>query len=395
MHTSEQTAKGVASANEDQSDFQLGYSPALDGLRGISILAVLAFNGHLVWMRGGFIGVDIFFVLSGFLITVLLVQNYHRTSEIGLKNFYFRRALRLLPALLALMLVSTAFVLLFQSPEKIVTTIKGELYTLFYVANWAQAPPRSPGIGPMSHAWSLSVEEQFYIIWPVLLFVLLKMKSKRVVLFILLSLVVISILLNVWFWQTGVPYLRMYFGSDTRANEILIGCIAALLISWGVFQRVEGSKWAGHLKWAFHSTAILSLSGILLSFFLVRHNQGFVYNGGFALISVGVALVILDLVLFPSATSRIFEFALLVWIGRISYGIYLWHFPIFEASRQLFEGRTSVIFYQIFGLIATFLVAAASFYLLEQPFLKLRRRFGTSRPESDLFPVSTRTAPSV
>jgi peptidoglycan/LPS O-acetylase OafA/YrhL len=294
-----------------------------------------------------------------------------------------------------LMLFCTVFALLFQSADKIATTLIGELYTLFYVANWAQVPPRPPGIGPMSHAWSLSVEEQFYIIWPLLLYVLLKLKSKAVVLLILSSLAAVSILLNVWFWQTGVPYLRMYFGSDTRANEILIGCIAALLLSWGVFQRVEGPKWTGRLKWTFHSFALISFTGILLSFFLVRHTQSFVYNGGFALISIGVAVLILDLVLFPSAISRCFEFAVLVWIGKISYGLYLWHFPIFEASRQLFEGRTSVIFYQVFGLVATFIAAAASFYLLEQPFLKLRRRFRTSRPESDLFPVSTRTAPSV
>lgn len=357
---------------------QIGYLPSLDGLRGVSILAVMAFNTQPLFIKGGFVGVDIFFVLSGFLITTLLVQNFNRTSGIGLKHFYFRRALRLFPALFALLIFYAVYAFLFQPADKAVMTLKGELYTLFYVANWVQVPPNSTHMGGLSHAWSLSVEEQFYIIWPLFLLLLLKLKSKRVMILILLSLVTISVSLNVWFWQTGVPYLRMYFGSDTRANEILIGCIAALLLSWGTFQRIESSKWAGQfnwVKWTFHSMALVSILGIVLSFFVLHHYDAFIYNGGFALISIGVSFIILDLVLFPSPISRVFEFAILAWIGRISYGLYLWHFPVFEASRQLFEGRTNAIFYKVFGLVVTFMVAAASFYFLEQPFLKLRRRF--------------------
>ena len=376
----------------------MGYLPSLDGLRGISIIAVMAFNTQLLCIQGGFVGVDIFFVLSGFLITALLVQNFHRTSGIGIKHFYFRRALRLFPALLALLLFYAAYALLFQPFDKAVTTLKGELYTLFYIANWVQVPPISYHMGGLSHTWSLSVEEQFYIIWPLLLLLLLKLNSKRVIIIILLSLVTISVSLNVWFWQTGIPFLRMYFGSDTRANEILIGCIAALLFSSGIFKRVENSKLArrfNFVKWTFHSAAFISLVGILLSFFYARIDQEFLYNGGFVLVSISVACIILDLVLFPSATSRVFEFAILVWIGRISYGLYLWHYPISEASRQLFDGRTSVLFYQVFGLVVTFMVAAASFYLLEQPFLKLKHRFGASRPPVDLLPVSARTVEKV
>lgn len=366
--------------------FKLGYEPALDGLRGLAILSVMAFNAHFLLMKGGFIGVDIFFVLSGFLITALLVQGYHRTSTIGFRNFYLRRALRLLPALFLLMLFCVGYALLLQPYDKAINTLKGVLYTLFYVANWAQVPPYEPGIGALSHAWSLSVEEQFYIVWPLLLFILLKVKNKVVVLATLVGLIAISILLNIWFWQAGVPHLRMYFGSDTRAHELLIGCVAALLLSWGIVRRGRGPKWV------FHAASVVSLAGILASFVLVQHNTAFVYNGGFALISIGTAILIVDFLLFPSALSRVFEFAPLVWIGKISYGLYLWHFPIFEASRKLLEDWVSPIVYQLIGLALTVVVATASYYLLELPFLRLRHRFNTADPGTVFLPAPARSA---
>ncbi|MGH9947838.1 MAG: acyltransferase family protein [Pyrinomonadaceae bacterium] len=366
--------------------FQLGYEPSLDGLRGIAILVVMAFNGKLLWMRGGFIGVDIFFVLSGFLITALLVQGYQKTGSMGFKNFYFRRALRLLPALFLLMLFCIAYALFFQPADKAAVTLNGVLYTLFYVANWVQVPPYLTSIGVLSHAWSLSVEEQFYIVWPLLLLLLLKLKSKGFVIGILLCLIGISVLLNVWFWNAGVPYIRMYMGSDTRANELLIGCLAALLLLWGILRPTD------RLKWAFHAASLISIAGILLSFFLLSFKGGFVYNGGFALISIGTAVLILDFLLFPSRLSRLFEFAPLVWLGKISYGLYLWHFPIFEGSKKFFEGRMNPEVYQVIGVVAALLAAAASYYLIEQPFLRLRRHFKTNEPMGPMMPVSTQSA---
>lgn len=363
-------ANSTFARDSTASALDLGYVPALDGLRGIAILVVMAFNGHLLGMQGGFVGVDIFFVLSGFLITSILIQGRDRSSGMGLKNFYFRRALRLLPALFALMLFCVVFALIFQ-PEKASNTLKGVLYTLFYVANWAQSPPMEPGIGPLSHAWSLSVEEQFYIVWPLVLLVLMRIKSKGVVLTILLSLITASVAISVWLWQAQVPFLRMYFGSDTRAHELLIGCVAAILLFWGAFQNTN------RLKIAFHLLSGISIVGILLSLFLIRHNTAFVYNGGFALVCIGTAALIIDIVVFPSKLSRSFEFAPLVWIGKISYGLYLWHYPIFEASRRLFDGRIPPILYQVIGVLTTILVATASYYLLEKPFLRLRRRFAT------------------
>ncbi len=347
----------------------IGYTPSLDGLRGISILAVLGFNGHVTWLRGGFVGVDVFFVLSGFLITLLLVEEHVRTSRVNLRNFYFRRALRLLPALFALILVCVSYALLFQPAEKAWITIKGALYALFYIANWAQTLPNSAGIGALSHAWSLSVEEQFYILWPLLLLVLLRVRIKWLIFAVLGLIIAVSICLNAWLWQADTPYLRMYFGTDTRAHELLIGCVAALLLGFGLVRRRES------LRWVFHSLSTLSLVIIFVSFFVFRHDEPFVYNGGFALISICTALLIVDLLLFPSRISRFFEFAPLVWIGKISYGLYLWHFPIFEVTHKFADGKVSPVLYKVSGFVITLLVATASYYLLELPFLRLKRRF--------------------
>ncbi len=365
----DQTADGGSSIH---TDFQLGYTPALDGLRGVAILAVMAFNGHLAWARGGFLGVDLFFALSGFLITCVLLQEHSQTSSLGLKNFYFRRALRLLPALFALMVFCVAYALLIQRDESAATTLTGVLYTLFYAANWVQVPPNPPGIGPLSHAWSLSVEEQFYIIWPLLLLLLLRLKPRSLIIAALCGMTAVSILVGVLLWNANTPHLRMYFGSDVRAHELLIGCMAALMLSWGAFQPTN------RLRWIFHAASAISLLVIFISFYFARANGAFVYNGGFALIAVGTVVLILDVVLFPSHLSRLFEFAPLVWIGKISYGLYLWHFPVFEASKRLFEGRMSPLIYQMVGVAITVLVAAASFYWLEKPFMKFRRRASTN-----------------
>lgn len=367
------------------STFQLGYEPALDGLRGIAILVVMAFNGHLLWMEGGFVGVDIFFVLSGFLITSILVQGYKRNSSIGLKQFYYRRALRLLPALFVLVLFCIGYALLLQPVDKAFETLKGVLYTMFYVANWAQVPPNSPGIGPLSHAWSLSVEEQFYIIWPLLLMGVLRLKSKGLALAVLSSIIAISVICSVLLWYAKVSYFRMYFGSDTRAHELLIGCVAALILTWGTIRQ------SIRFQQTFHTAAAISFAGILLAIFLVRYNTAFVYNGGFTLVALGTAIVILDLLLFPSLLSRFFEIAPLVWIGKISYGLYLWHYPIFEASRRFFEGWMNPILDEVLGVVGTFLVATASYYFIERPFLKLSRRYSTDTAKPLLIPRSQST----
>jgi peptidoglycan/LPS O-acetylase OafA/YrhL len=352
------------------SAFELGYSRALDGIRGVAILAVMAFNGHLQWAQGGYLGVDIFFVLSGFLITSLLLQEQRQSARISLQNFYYRRALRLLPGLFALMLFVSVYAALLQSKEKAMTTWKGVLYTFFYVANWAQIGEGASGIGALSHAWSLSVEEQFYILWPLLLLLLLRSGLRRgwIVAFLLFCISA-SILWSARLWFEGAPHLRMYFGSDTRAHELLIGCLAALLVHWGVIGQGKASRQA--LRWI----SVVSLAAIAYALTSLSVKSGFLYCGGFALIALATAAIIVNLLLFPSQLTRAFEFSPLVWTGKISYGLYLWHFPVFEATRQLLEGRLPPALYEVLRFATVFMVAAASYYVIEKPFLKRKQRF--------------------
>jgi peptidoglycan/LPS O-acetylase OafA/YrhL len=364
------TAEKVA----DDRVFELGYSPALDGIRGLAIIAVLAFNGHLSWARGGYLGVTIFFALSGFLITSLLLQEYHQSARISLKNFYYRRALRLLPALLALMLFISVYAAVLQPREKAVTSWKGVFYTLFYVANWAQIGEGASGIGALSHAWSLSVEEQFYILWPVLLLLLLRCGLKRqwIVGFFLFCISA-SVIWSARLWLGGTPELRMYFGSDTRAAELLIGCLAALLVDWGMIRQTRASRNA--LRWI----SAASLAAIGYALIRLSVEAGFLYCGGFALIALGTAAIVVNALLFPSRLTRAFEFSPLVWTGKVSYGLYLWHYPVFEATRQLLEGRLNPVLYEVLRFGSVFLVAAASYYIIEKPFLKRKQRFSPTR----------------
>lgn len=352
----------------DVAQFRFAFEPSLDGLRGIAIIVVMAFNGHLLMMRGGFIGVDLFFVLSGFLITSVLLREHGRAGRISFRNFYFRRALRLLPALFALLICVSVFASLFLPAEQAALTFKGVFYTLIYAANWIQVPPFPPGIGQLSHAWSLSVEEQFYILWPLALVGLLKLRRRALIAGVVVLLIAASMLTSIWMWATGTPHLRMYFGSDTRASEILVGCLAALIYSWGIIRTTET------VRRMFRVGSVLSFAGIAVACFMTRHTGDFVYAGGFTLIAVATAVIILDFLLFPSAISRWFANRPLAWTGKISYGLYLWHVPILGLFEKTLGKKVDPAVYGTIGIGAAFVAAAISYYLIEKRFLRLKNR---------------------
>jgi peptidoglycan/LPS O-acetylase OafA/YrhL len=370
-HSQPSSDKAVSLKREDAAKaFTLTHNPSLDGIRGVSILLVLAFNAHFASFRGGYIGVDIFFVLSGLLITSLLIQEFRQTSEISLKNFYYRRALRLLPALLALSGFCAVYAVVFQPREKAIMTGKGILYTLFYVANWAQTGRPDSGIGALSHAWSLSVEEQFYICWPLLLILVLHLNwQRRRIAALLIFLSSVSIAWSAWMWYSGSHYLRLYLGSDTRAYELFIGCLAGLCLHWGIIPQTKAAQKA------FGLVSAISIVAISYAVITMPVDSGYLYCGGLALIALGTAVVLINVSLFPSRLNRFLEFPPLVWIGKISYGLYLWHYPAFEASRQMLAGRINGILYELLRFGAVFILATASYYFVEKPFLKLKQRF--------------------
>jgi peptidoglycan/LPS O-acetylase OafA/YrhL len=357
--------------------FKLGYRPALDGLRAIAVLAVLAFHSGLI--HGGFLGVDVFFTLSGFLITALLLEEHARTGAIAIRRFYVRRALRLLPALVALLLVCGG-VLFATVPSEFWPIVSGYLLgVLSYVANWLIIYWRPLGV--LGHTWSLAIEEQFYLVWPVLLLLLLRrVRSPRWIITGLLTAAAGSLLWRLAFaWVGGASWSRIYRGTDTHADGLLLGAaLAVWLYSRGGAVPAVWSRAAG-------GSAALGLLGLFLAAPLV---PGYVY-GVTALAAVATTGLILAIVAGGSRLTNWLAAGWLVRIGWISYGVYLWHFPVFvqcSVLRQAGEsaappGRTALAW----GL--TFAIALISYVLIERPFLAYKPRLSVN-PEIEAAPAA-------
>lgn len=348
--------------------FRLGYRPSLDGLRGISILAVMAFNAKILAAKGGFIGVDIFFVLSGFLITTLLVEEWDRTGSISLRRFYLRRALRLLPALAGLLAAICLYAALFQPSDQAGQTYLGAFATFFYVANWAMIFEFTSGLFGLSHAWSLSVEEQFYLLWPPLLATLFLLRlDYRKMLILVGTLIVASVLWRAALWHSGVPVYRVYCGSDSRADALLIGCAAGLLFCRTLLPDARYLSWLG-APMAGAACVVLLAVGIFASW-----RGGYLYYGLLTLVALAAAILILHAVAAPSTAARlVLEFPPLVWFGKISYSLYLWHVPAFAIHFERLVADSALILGLRFA--TAFALAIASFYVVEQPFLRLKGR---------------------
>jgi len=307
-------------------------------------------------------------VLSGFLITSLLLQEWERTRSIRLKDFYLRRALRLGPALLVYLLLLGGYAFVFLDRERAAEIYSGILLTLSYVSNWVVALKPDYPAGILTITWSLAVEEQFYLLWPLVLFVLLNKKVSRrwIMIIILLGLAVI-VLHRTWLWHAGASFRRLYYATDTRADGLMLGCLIGCLMSWGL---VPTSRFFEL------SLKVLALAAILFLAYLVftiKSSNPILVQGVFALASLAIAMVLMVLVVWPGSIAfLLLRFPPLVWIGRISYGLYLWHWPV----RGYIFGRSSQPTNRqiISALVLSLVITTISFYFVEQPFLALKRR---------------------
>lgn len=349
--------------------FQLAYAPALDGLRGIAILAVMLFHAEILWFKGGFIGVDIFFILSGFLITSLLVQEFDKAGTINLKNFYMRRILRLVPALILLLAVYCLIVFSFLSEESATKHYIDAFISLFYLSNWARAfnfhPPDFLG-----HTWSLSIEEQFYILWPITLSKLLQFKKNRWQVLLFTFLIALSAwVLRCYLALNEASLQRLYNGLDTRADSLMAGCVLGTLLSSSLLSaqiKQALSKWVPCCS--FFSAVLL-----LFLFYEGDWQNLKMYYFYFIAIEILVVIVILDIFINKeSLVGKILSVKALVWIGSISYGLYLWHYPVY---RILFTLGFKQEMVATIGTLLTFLVAICSYYFLEQPIRKFGKFF--------------------
>jgi peptidoglycan/LPS O-acetylase OafA/YrhL len=313
---------------------------------------------------GGFVGVDLFFVLSGFLITSLLLEESLETGTVCVKNFYARRGLRLLPALVAVLLATSLDGVIHRTP--VGNVLITDAIVFFYSANWFKT--FGTDVPHLGHTWSLAVEEQFYLVWPWLLVLALRRRlhPRRAAIY-LLGGILMSAVIRAFLWsQAGGDYERVYFRTDARADALLVGAFLAL---------VWRSRWrAGvHIARALQLTAILILAGVAI--FLEVHSNWLMY-GGFTVVAIASAILIATVLdgspWHSSLVAAFLGLSVLTHVGRISYGLYLWHVPVYVFVKRLHAPAPLAAFV---GVAATFIVAELSMRLVERPFLRLKSRF--------------------
>ena len=237
--------EGGSSQAQRTGSHRFGHQPALDGIRALAVSAVLVFHGHLPWGGGGFLGVEAFFVLSGYLITSLLLSEWDTAGRIDILAFWSRRARRLLPAVFLLMLGIAGYALVFATPQELDNLRGDAIATLGGVSNWRMVSVGHVYYTPLGHAWSLGVEQQWYLVWPFIIFALLRFGrggSPRILLFATIALAAASALLMARLYEPGAVQVRAAYGTDTRAQSLLVGGALAILLSQsGPVRNVAGA----------------------------------------------------------------------------------------------------------------------------------------------------------
>ena len=347
------------------------HRPALDGIRALAIVLVMIYHATSQQPRGGFFSVDVFFVLSGYLIAGLLIKEDWTWGSIDLVAFYVRRARRLLPGLIAAVIAIAAVCPRVLSDEAVASMRGDGLATIFYVANWrfiATGDSYFAQFGdpsPYRHMWTLAIEEQFYLILPMLLIGLIAL-TRANLRYITGALVGLAVLSALWMWVLYVPGedpSRVYYGTDTRAQDLLLG--SALACGMTLISR----------RTAQQRTRLMTLIGgvgfaVMVVWFLTfGEDQSFTYGGGFFVFVLGTCALIASVELNQDGPfARLFGFAPWAWIGKISYGLYLYHWPVFLLMKHT-ALTGPVLFVTEFAI--SFALGALSFYALEQP---IRRR---------------------
>ncbi len=361
-------------AADRSSHRRIPYEPSLDGVRGLAVAAVLLYHGGVSWASGGYLGVDAFFVLSGYLITALLLAEWRDSGTIALVGFWARRARRLLPAVGILLIGIAAYSVFVARPDVLAQLRADAISTLFYVMNWRLVASSQSYFdqffaSPLRHMWSLAIEEQYYLVWPLITLGVLKWRrSAKVLLEVCVVLAALSAAVMVVLYDPDVDPSRLYYGTDTRAQSLLLGSAVAAAVASGLTFATLASRRA--LVNA--ATVVVLLVGWAwtgLAPFGLPPSSGLLYRGGFTLLAAAVCLVILACTQAgENPVRRALSFEPLRRLGLISYGLYLFHWPIFA---WLSSERTGLDpgSLRLLGLrlAVTFVAALASYFLVEKP----------------------------
>jgi peptidoglycan/LPS O-acetylase OafA/YrhL len=352
----------------------LARMPALDGLRALAVAAVLLYHAGVPWAAGGFLGVDVFFALSGYLITSLLLLECGAAGRIDLPAFWARRVRRLLPALVVLLAGVAVYAALFAGATQL-SSLRGDgIAALLYSSNWrllfshqsyfAQLGP----ISPLRHTWSLAIEEQWYLLWPLVVAAMLWITNGRRWLLATVTAAgaIASAITMAALYASNTDPSRAYYGTDARAQGLLLGGLLALFLPH------LGRVGAGARR-ALRGIGGASLLILLMLVGLANEADGWLYRGGFALAALATTAVVTAVSDNAGILHRLLTLRPLRYIGRISYGLYLWHWPLnlaLSPTKTHIDGAPLVLL----RLGAALLVAVASYHVIEQPVLQGRIR---------------------
>ncbi|MBJ8007671.1 MULTISPECIES: acyltransferase family protein [Bacillus cereus group] len=348
------------------------YMVGLDSLRGLAILGVILYHINFNWMPGGFLGVTVFFVLSGYLITDILAIEWKNNKRIDLKKFWLSRARRLLPGMLIMLIVTLAWITIFHS--SLLVKMRGDsLAALLYFSNWWYIYHKLSyfdsfsQLSPLNHFWSLAVEEQFYVVWPFVIslgFYYIK-KQSRMILFICLGAIASALAMAI-LYEPGSDPSRIYYGTDTRAFSLLIG--AALALIWPSSRLAN--KIIPQARLILDVIGGLALIIILIMFWKTNQYEPFLYRGGMVLLSLATALLVANLAHPASRIAQFLRFRPLRWMGVRSYGIYLWHYPIITLTTPKVNAGEFSFTRAILQFLLIIIVAQISWKFIENPIRK-------------------------
>ncbi|EGQ3077753.1 acetyltransferase [Staphylococcus pseudintermedius] len=355
----------------DRKPINPRYMPGLDGVRAVAVIAIIIYHLNPQWLSGGFLGVDTFFVISGYLITSLLLTEYHNTGKIELMSFWLRRVKRLIPAVLFLVMGVIVLSLIFM-PTEIQKVRADSIAAIFYVSNWWYIMQNVDyfeqfAVQPLKHLWSLAIEEQFYLVFPIVLLSLLsfirRLKSIRIIFLILL---VISMIAMMVLYVPNENVARVYFGTDTRIQTLLMGVLLALV--WPPFQLK--AKVNRQMRTLIDTAGVVGLAILFICFKFVSETNSILYYGGFFLISTVTLLVIASSVHPSGYFAKFLGNKVFTFIGSRSYSLYLWHYPIIVLiHHQFVQGQIPPLVYVV-EILLMVLMAEFSYKFIEQPFRK-------------------------